>query len=126
MTDALYVCAALATEDPSPDLLLETPHGRTEPLINLAMWTHIIVQGLYQVCALPSHVPSATLGVSRGVLKVLLHVHWGAHSGQAKLTDVVMFAIVCLQCSFRALLQIPVHRSQTRVSVFLQILLQTM
>ena len=45
----LCVCAALATEDPSPDLLLETPHGRTEPLINGAMWTHIIVQGIYQV-----------------------------------------------------------------------------
>lgn len=51
--------AALATEDPSPDLLLETPHGRTEPLINPAMWTHITVQGLYQVtlcfvlCLLP-------------------------------------------------------------------------
>lgn len=43
------VCAALATEDPSPDLLLETPHGRTEPLINGAMWTHIMVQGIYQV-----------------------------------------------------------------------------
>lgn len=41
--------AALATEDPSPDLLLETPHGRTEPLINPAMWTHITVQGMYQV-----------------------------------------------------------------------------
>ena len=43
------VSAALATEDPSPDLLLETPHGRTEPLINGAMWTHIMVQGIYQV-----------------------------------------------------------------------------
>ncbi|KAL0043569.1 hypothetical protein WJX79_008696 [Trebouxia sp. C0005] len=46
--DAL-AALALATEDPSPDLLLETPHGRTEPLINGAMWTHIIVQGIYQV-----------------------------------------------------------------------------
>ena len=45
----LCLSAALATEDPSPDLLLETPHGRTEPLINPAMWTHIMVQGLYQV-----------------------------------------------------------------------------
>ncbi|DBB18563.1 hypothetical protein WJX82_010215 [Trebouxia sp. C0006] len=46
--DAL-AALALATEDPSPDLLLETPHGRTEPLINGAMWTHIMVQGIYQV-----------------------------------------------------------------------------
>ena len=45
----LCLSAALATEDPSPDLLLETPHGRTEPLINPAMWTHIMVQGVYQV-----------------------------------------------------------------------------
>ncbi|KAL3146758.1 hypothetical protein ABBQ38_014742 [Trebouxia sp. C0009 RCD-2024] len=46
--DAL-AALALATEDPSPDLLLETPHGRTEPLINPAMWTHITVQGMYQI-----------------------------------------------------------------------------
>lgn len=39
----------MATEDPSPDLLLETPHGRTEPLINKAMWLHIFVQGIYQI-----------------------------------------------------------------------------
>ncbi len=48
-THQMCASAALATEDPSPDLLLETPHGRTEPLINGAMWTHINVQGIYQV-----------------------------------------------------------------------------
>ena len=48
MTGVLFI-AALATEDPSPDLLLETPHGRTEPLINKAMWLHIFVQGFYQI-----------------------------------------------------------------------------
>ena len=47
--DCLLCTAALATEDPSPDLLLETPHGRTEPLINRAMWLHIFVQGFYQI-----------------------------------------------------------------------------
>ncbi len=35
---------ALATEDPSPELLTEPPYGRDEPLINARMWTHIAVQ----------------------------------------------------------------------------------
>ena len=40
---------ALATEDPTPKLLLERPHGRTEPLISRRMWKHILTQGLYQM-----------------------------------------------------------------------------
>ncbi|KAL3147298.1 hypothetical protein ABBQ32_002786 [Trebouxia sp. C0010 RCD-2024] len=40
---------ALATENPTPDLLLEKPHGRTEPLISKSMWKHVIVQGCYQL-----------------------------------------------------------------------------
>ena len=39
---------ALATEDPTPDLLEEQPHGRNEPLINRAMGKHIVIQALYQ------------------------------------------------------------------------------
>ena len=46
------VRAALATELPSQDLLLEAPHGRTEPVINRRMWTHILVQGGYQLLVL--------------------------------------------------------------------------
>lgn len=69
----LCLSAALATEDPSPDLLLETPHGRTEPLINPAMWTHITVQGLYQVI-LCSLLFSAPL-VSRFVVPMLTSIH---------------------------------------------------
>ena len=42
--------AALATEDPTPDLLDRKPHGRTEPLISRTMWKHLLTQGLYQVC----------------------------------------------------------------------------
>lgn len=39
---------ALATEDPTPDLLEHRPHGRNEPLINRKMAKHILVQGAYQ------------------------------------------------------------------------------
>ncbi|KAK9840937.1 hypothetical protein WJX81_001285 [Elliptochloris bilobata] len=40
---------ALATEMPTPELLLEKPHGRNEPLISRRMWKHVVVQGLYQL-----------------------------------------------------------------------------
>lgn len=40
---------ALATEDPTPDLLLQKPAGRRESLINSHMWWHILTQGLYQM-----------------------------------------------------------------------------
>ncbi|KAK9865493.1 hypothetical protein WJX84_011923 [Apatococcus fuscideae] len=46
--DAL-AALALATEDPAPELLLNKPHGRNEPLINKLMWKHIFVQGVYQL-----------------------------------------------------------------------------
>lgn len=45
----LAVRAALATETPMPELLLEKPHGRNEPLISRRMWKHVVVQGLYQL-----------------------------------------------------------------------------
>ena len=41
--------AALATEAPTPDLLLAKPHGRKEPIINRCMWKHIFTQGFYQL-----------------------------------------------------------------------------
>ena len=41
--------AALATEPPTPELLLEKPHGRDEALISPAMWKHIFCQGVYQL-----------------------------------------------------------------------------
>lgn len=40
---------ALATEDPTWDLLNHKPHGREEPLINKKMWKHILLGGLYQL-----------------------------------------------------------------------------
>ena len=47
---SLETCrAALATEDPAPQLLLNKPHGRNEPLINRLMWKHIFLQGVYQL-----------------------------------------------------------------------------
>ena len=48
--------AALATEDPTPDLLAKKPHGRDEPLISRHMWRFILSQGSYQVGrGMPSH-----------------------------------------------------------------------
>ncbi len=41
--------AALATEPPTPELLLEKPHGRDEQLISGKMWKHILTQGFYQL-----------------------------------------------------------------------------
>lgn len=40
---------ALATEDPTPELLLAKPNGPDEPLINKKMWKHIVTQGLFQL-----------------------------------------------------------------------------
>lgn len=40
---------ALATENPTPDLLDQKPHGRNEPLISSTMWKHILLQSLYQL-----------------------------------------------------------------------------
>eukprot|EP00090_Calanus_glacialis_P005343 TRINITY_DN1414_c0_g1_i2.p1 TRINITY_DN1414_c0_g1~~TRINITY_DN1414_c0_g1_i2.p1 ORF type:complete len:1169 (-),score=188.50 TRINITY_DN1414_c0_g1_i2:1887-5393(-) len=40
---------ALATELPTPDLLLRKPYGRTSPLISATMAKNILGQGLYQL-----------------------------------------------------------------------------
>ena len=59
--DVWVFFAALATEDPRPELLLMKPAGRTESLISSKMWKHILTQGIYQMfwlflilCALSS------------------------------------------------------------------------
>jgi len=56
---------ALATENPTNDLLLLRPHGHDEPLITGRMWKHIFTQGIYQLVwmflclyALPIWIPS--------------------------------------------------------------------
>ncbi|XP_030534709.2 calcium-transporting ATPase 12, plasma membrane-type-like [Rhodamnia argentea] len=43
---------ALATEQPTNDLMLKPPVGRTEPLINRVMWRNLASQALYQVIVL--------------------------------------------------------------------------
>ncbi|GFH16630.1 calcium-transporting ATPase, partial [Haematococcus lacustris] len=60
---------ALATEEPTPELLRLRPYGREEPLIMGRMWKHIVVQGLYQlawmfVClyGLPEIIPRYYIG----------------------------------------------------------------
>lgn len=40
---------ALATEFPTPDLLLRKPYGRTKPLISRTMMKNIIGQAIYQL-----------------------------------------------------------------------------
>ena len=47
--DLFLWAAALATEAPTPDLLLMKPHGRGERIINNSMWKHIFTQGCYQL-----------------------------------------------------------------------------
>ena len=41
--------AALATEPPTPELLLEKPHGRDEALISRSMWKHILCQAIFEL-----------------------------------------------------------------------------
>ena len=36
--------AALATEDPTPDLLTVPPNGQSESIINKRMWKHVLTQ----------------------------------------------------------------------------------
>lgn len=45
----LMAALALATELPTPDLLLRMPYGRYDQLINGHMWRNIMVQSAYQV-----------------------------------------------------------------------------
>lgn len=40
---------ALATELPTPDLLLRKPYGRTKPLISRTMMKNILGQAIYQL-----------------------------------------------------------------------------
>ncbi|KAI9565770.1 hypothetical protein GHT06_009563 [Daphnia sinensis] len=40
---------ALATEMPTPDLLMRKPYGRTKPLVSRTMMKNIIGQGIYQL-----------------------------------------------------------------------------
>lgn len=40
---------ALATELPTPDLLLRKPYGRTKPLISRTMMKNILGQAVYQL-----------------------------------------------------------------------------
>ncbi|KAJ6737405.1 CALCIUM-TRANSPORTING ATPASE [Salix viminalis] len=43
---------ALATEQPTSDLMARTPVGRSEPLITKIMWRNLLAQALYQVAIL--------------------------------------------------------------------------
>lgn len=43
---------ALATELPTPDLLLRKPYGRTKPLISRTMMKNILGQAIYQLAVI--------------------------------------------------------------------------
>ena len=43
---------ALATEMPTPELLLRKPYGRTKALISQTMWKNILGQAIYQLTIL--------------------------------------------------------------------------
>ncbi|XP_037784670.1 plasma membrane calcium-transporting ATPase 2-like isoform X3 [Penaeus monodon] len=43
---------ALATEAPTPELLLRKPYGRTKPLISRTMMKNILGQALYMICVI--------------------------------------------------------------------------
>lgn len=43
---------ALATEAPTPDLLLRKPYGRTKPLISRTMMKNILGQAMYMICVI--------------------------------------------------------------------------
>ncbi|XP_030540785.1 calcium-transporting ATPase 12, plasma membrane-type [Rhodamnia argentea] len=43
---------ALATEQPSDELMEKSPVGRTEPLITNVMWRNLLAQALYQIAVL--------------------------------------------------------------------------
>ncbi|XP_068239162.1 LOW QUALITY PROTEIN: plasma membrane calcium-transporting ATPase 2-like [Palaemon carinicauda] len=43
---------ALATEAPTPDLLLRKPYGRTKPLISRTMMKNILGQAVYMICVI--------------------------------------------------------------------------
>ncbi len=44
-----FASLALATELPTPDLLLRKPYGRTKPLISRTMMKNIIGGSIYQL-----------------------------------------------------------------------------
>ena len=39
-----WLPAALATEEPTPDLLTVPPNGQSENIINKRMWKHVLAQ----------------------------------------------------------------------------------
>jgi magnesium-transporting ATPase (P-type) len=45
----LMAALALATELPTPDMLLRQPYGRYDHLVNGHMWRNIFTQAAYQV-----------------------------------------------------------------------------
>ena len=71
---------ALATELPTPDLLLRKPYGRTKPLISRTMMKNILGQAVYQL----------------GVIFALLFVgRQSSSEGLRKLVDIMTYMYFC-------------------------------
>ncbi|KAJ4832425.1 putative calcium-transporting ATPase 13, plasma membrane-type [Turnera subulata] len=65
---------ALATEQPTPELMQKPPVGRTEPLITNIMWRNLLAQALYQITVLLTlqFKGEAIFGVTEAVNKTLI------------------------------------------------------
>ncbi|CAI9107037.1 OLC1v1006308C1 [Oldenlandia corymbosa var. corymbosa] len=65
---------ALATEQPTDDLMTKKPVGRTEPLITKIMWRNLIAQAVYQVTVLLvlQFRGSSIFGVNKNVKDTLI------------------------------------------------------
>lgn len=47
-----FAALALATEPPSPELLLRKPYNKDDSILNAVMWRNIIGQAIYQIIVL--------------------------------------------------------------------------
>lgn len=63
---------ALATELPTPDLLLRKPYGRTKPLISRTMMKNILGQAVYQLTVIFALLFAGTLTTHK--LKLKFHI----------------------------------------------------
>ncbi|CAK7327139.1 unnamed protein product [Dovyalis caffra] len=65
---------ALATEQPTQELMEKTPVGRTEPLITNIMWRNLLSQALYQIAILLTlqFKGESIFGVTEGVNDTLI------------------------------------------------------
>ncbi|KAF2313906.1 hypothetical protein GH714_020460 [Hevea brasiliensis] len=78
---------ALATEQPTKELMDKAPVGRTEPLITNIMWRNLLAQALYQIAVLLTlQFKGESIFGGREDTERLNWGQWGACIGMAALT----------------------------------------